>query len=218
MADWNRQNVTTANPYQNPYENQTEIDTSAPPTTPEKTSMEATFESVYRRDIVDKLYNDPSSLSEEEINDIRSKFPGLYEKWSGYNQAMQQYNSAKEVTDKQKEEDTTTEAAREQAAQQEAEAQEAATKAAQAEGANKAMSSAIGGASSTNNTAQNVSAMKSTKASTQNDWLEKQGYANSLAQQAANQRIGSNINIGAGILQGASSGMQLANSMGVGGR
>ena len=101
----------------------------------------------------------------------------------------------------------------------EREVQNAAYQAARNQGLTSAEAQAIKGQSenSTKGNATNIgSALRSTGQSTQNDWLEKQGYAQGLGMQADNLRKGAFLNTLGAIFGGAGTGASVGASIGGG--
>lgn len=101
----------------------------------------------------------------------------------------------------------------------EREVQNAAYQAARNQGLTSAEAQAIKGQSenSTKGNATNIgSALRSAGQSTQNDWLEKQGYAKGLGMQADNLRQGAFLNTIASIFGGAGTGASVGASIGGG--
>lgn len=101
----------------------------------------------------------------------------------------------------------------------EREVQNAAYQAARNQGLTSAEAQAIKGQSenSTRGNATSIgSALRSTGQSTQNDWLEKQGYAQGLGMQADNLRKGAFLNTLGAIFGGAGTGASVGASIGGG--
>ena len=101
----------------------------------------------------------------------------------------------------------------------EREVQNAAYQAARNQGLTSAEAQAIKGQSenSTKGNATNIgAALRSTGQSTQNDWLEKQGYAKGLGMQADNLRQGAFLNTLGAIFGGAGTGASVGASIGGG--
>ena len=85
-------------------------------------------------------------------------------------------------------------------------------------GANRAAASAMAGAQTDpTNQAAALSAAKNAGSYTQNDWLEKMGYANALSQQAANKKNGAFLDTIGAIFSGAGAGAGMGASLGGGG-
>lgn len=91
----------------------------------------------------------------------------------------------------------------------------AAYKAARNSGAGRAASAAMAGSEMdpTNNSNALASA-KNASSYTQNDWLQKQGYAQGLANEAANKKKGAFMNTLSGIFGGAGTGASTGASLG----
>lgn len=103
----------------------------------------------------------------------------------------------------------------------ERETQNAAYQAARNQGLTAAEAQALKGQSenSTRGNATNIgTALRSTGQSTQNDWLEKQGYANALGMQANNLQNGAFLNTLGAIFGGAGTGASVGASIGGGGK
>ena len=103
----------------------------------------------------------------------------------------------------------------------ERETQNAAYQAARNQGLTAAEAQALKGQSenATRGNATNIgTALRSTGQSTQNDWLEKQGYANALGMQANNLQYGALLNTLGAIFGGAGTGASVGASIGGGGK
>lgn len=103
----------------------------------------------------------------------------------------------------------------------ERETQNAAYQAARNQGLTAAEAQALKGQSenATRGNATNIgTALRSTGQYTQNDWLEKQGYANALGMQANNLQSGVLLNTLGAIFGGAGTGASVGASIGGGGK